>query len=440
MATGAWKPVQEDTSAWKPVPDVPQAKPGLLDTMAANWKNNTTEQPGDDPITTISKRAASNIGQLVSHPIDSITGGLRSAFGTESPEGKVEQPPSLLAPYKGQGFAKGLEHAAGDAAANIVTGGAVEGLRAPIAATAEKLGPAMQDAGVAKINRVVGSLKPDFNRGANPGKGYFQAGMGPSASMGSIAEKAARAKEGFGEQIGDAIDSGTGSGVLIPTSEAVRPIAEPINKWHSILSGPGGGSTVPAEELSASFRPSIQSAAEKGGYTPRELFDVKRNVAQNTSWGDPTQIGGKQVRQQITGGISNTLADHVPEIRDLNSGYQNTSKLALRSADRASTARPSLSAVGKGVANAGMTAIGAATHGPVGALVGALPGMVDSVPIQTGLASGLYYGGGALGRFADRLPASGSLAPAAVLALNNKKVPKLSGNDDSDDGKEKSKK
>jgi hypothetical protein len=287
------------------------------------------------------------------------------------------------------------------------TGGGVLGEILPAAAAP------LQERGIAKINRVIGATKNDFKRGANPGKGYFQSGMGPSLSLGSIANKAENALEDTGERIGEAIDGGASEYSKIPALSVARTISEPINNWHSVLSGPGGGSVEPVEDLAATFRPSLQQAAQRGGYTPRELFDVKKNVAKNVNWGDATQIGPKKVRQQITGAISDTLADYVPELRDLNSTYQNLTKLSERAADRAS-GRPSLSGVGKGLAKLGWAGASTLDKGVSGGLLGVIPYLYDSVPSQTGIASGLYYGGGALGRIA---PAVGHLGPAAVLPL-----------------------
>lgn len=284
-----------------------------------------------------------------------------------------------------------------------------------------KLAPALQDMAVGKINRKIGALKGDFARGANPGEGYFQARLGPSSSMGSIAEKAAAAREGFGEKIGDAVDNGVLAriGVKIPVQDGVEAIAKPINEVHSVLSGPGGGDTGAVEDLSASFRPAIQKAVQDGGFTPRDYFNIKRNVAKNTSWGDPTQIGLKTARQQIAGGMSGVLGDALPELKPLTSGYQNLTKLEARAADRATTGRPSLSGVGRGMSEVGLAAGGLLKKGPAGILLGAIPAVTDSVPLQTGIASGLYYGGEALPRVAPLLR---RLTPPAVLSLRKNQV------------------
>lgn len=270
----------------------------------------------------------------------------------------------------------------------------------------------LQERATGKINRVIGAMKSDFKRGANPGEGYFQARLGPSLSLGSIASKAENALEKTGVRIGDVIDAGAGAGTQIPALSAARSMAEPINRWHSVLSGPGGGSVDPVEDLAATFRPSLKEAARKGGYTPRELFDVKKNVARNVAWGDAAQIGPKKVRQQIVGEIGNTLAEHVPELRDLNSTYQNLSKLSERTMDRAITGRPTLSGVGKTLAKTGIAGAGLLDKGLTGGVLGLIPALYDSVPLQTGIASGLYYGGRALGRIG---PLAGHLGPATVL-------------------------
>ena len=274
----------------------------------------------------------------------------------------------------------------------------------------------MQDNAVGRINKVVGALKSDFSRGANPGQGYLGANLGISSSMRSIADKSAEALDSTGGRIGNALDNGTASGVKIVPLDAARGIAEPINQAHAILSGPGGGSPAALEDLSESFRPTLQSAAKNGGISPRDYFNAKLNVAKNTSWGDPMNVGIKQVRQQIVGGMGGVLKDAVPELGDEFSQYQDLTKLANRAADRADTGRPSLSGVGKTLIHAGSVLGGGAVGGVPGMALGAVPGILDSVPVQTALATGLYRGGAALGSgIAKPL---GRLGPALVLGRN----------------------
>jgi len=386
------------------------------------------------------------LGHAIMHPVDTVAGIPAAVKGavqdtkSQLKQGLADYNTSGLSQTTRRDFGRAIpiigpalataqaQHDSGNNAGMAGTlAGTVAGLAAPavLKGGLEAAAPVLQDAGVARINGVVGALKGDFARGANPGKGYFQARLGPSSSMGSIAEKANAANEAFGEKIGNAIDNSPLSriGVKIPVNDAAKAIAEPLNRAHAVLSGPGSlaSSAAPIEELSASFRPAIQQAVKNGGFSPRELFDLKKNVAANTAWSDPLQIGLKQARQQIVGGLGETLSDNLPELGDLNSGYRNTLKLAARAEDRAVTNRPSLSGVGNKLIKAGAIAGGAASGGVPGAIAGAIPALMDSVPVQTSLASGLYYGGGAARRLA---PLARLLPPPAVLAIPDKKVPK----------------
>lgn len=303
----------------------------------------------------------------------------------------------------------------------MATGGKLGSEAADAAAPGlTRLGEAAQRGGEGLINRTIGAVKSDFKRGSNPGAGYFQARLGPSKSIGSIASKANDALDSTGKAIGSAIDSGVGAGKTITPLKAATAIGTPINKAYKVLSGPGGGSVGPLEDLAESFRPSLRQAVDQGGFTPRQLFDVKKNVGQNTSWGDPTQIGLKSVRQQITGGLSGALSDEIPELRPLNSRFQNLTKLAERAGYRSDTGISPLTRMGaRGLEALGGAGIGMATHHP---LLGLLPLAMDSVPVRTGLASGLFYGGEAIPGLSSA--ALGVAGPSAAIAGIPKVQPK----------------
>lgn len=417
MGTAAWKPVNE-TSAWKPVDEAPAPKAapqgGIFKGIQDDIDKTTAQQPSNGDwrrdLQNFGGAAASTLLAPVVHPLKTL-----GSMAESTPPGMLvdaamgrKNPAQQMGEQQYDNFVSDPRAATasllGTGAGMMAQGGVAKGLGS--------LKEPMQEAGIKKINTTVGSLKGDYARGANPGEGYFQAKLGPSASMGSIAQKASDALDATGQKIGDSIKAGTGSGVKIPTLAGARPIAEPLNNWHSTLSGPGGGTTAPVEDLSETFRPSLMKAAQGGGFSPDEYFGIKRNVAKNTAWSDPTNIGGKQARQQIVGGMGDTLAQHVPELSDLNSTYKNLSKLSERAEDRATTGRPTLSGVGKGMMKAAAIAGGGAMHGVTGAALGAIPTLLDTVPAKTALASGLYYGGGALGRTA---PLAGGTAPASML-------------------------
>lgn len=261
-------------------------------------------------------------------------------------------------------------------------------------------GQAAEDAGIGLMNKTVGTLKSDFKRGANPARGYFDTGNGPSLTMGSIADKAATSLDTVGKALGDAYKGATDKGVLIPFDTVAEKMAAPIQKAIDLETGPGGtGNLAAIKGYVDQFEPTFAKAQAAGGFTPSELFDIKRSIAQNTNWSDPTQFNLKSVRQQQAGALSGILSDAVPETTQLNQNYQDLTKLVDRAEERANTGSRPLTAH---IYKAGGTVLGAAAgamdgHAVLGAAAGAA---LDSVPFKTTLASGLVKGGRALQSFA----------------------------------------
>lgn len=280
----------------------------------------------------------------------------------------------------------------------------------------ERLGSASQDAGVGLINETVGARSKDFARGASPGQGYFQAGFGPSASMRSIADKARGSLTTTGQAIGDATNTYQDSGGLIPFDEGAAPIHAAIQRARTSLTGPGGtGDSSALDNFAGTWQPLLDAAEQRGGFLPSEYAQAKRNTADNTTWGDPSQAGMKQVRQQTVGGMGGQLTSAIPALRPLNSQYQNLYKLADRAEDRATTGSMSLKGLGIKAAMTGIGAsAGAVTHNPYVAAASALGGAaLDSVPVRTSVASSLYYGGKGLaaagGKLSTLLPRFGEM-------------------------------
>lgn len=290
-------------------------------------------------------------------------------------------------PDKGEGIANAIT----DTGTGVATGAAL-GHAGP---ALETIGEGMQGKGIKLINNTVGATAPDFKRGANPGRGYFDAGIGPSSSLRSIANKAAAAKNDVGANIGSAVDSATASGITLPPTTVAQRLQAPLGKAFDLETGPGGGgNTAPLENYSAGFRPAIQDATAAGGFTPRGLFDLKQGISQNTAWTDPSQFNLKAVRQQQSGALSGLLGEAVPEIKPLNQQYQDLGKLSNRAASRADTGSMPLSKLGKlGAASLLAGGAGFEGHGPAGLAAAALPVIADSVPVRTTAASGLFYGG-----------------------------------------------
>lgn len=395
----------------------PPQPPGLLNTMRANFHSNTDSLPSDGTLETaahnIGGRAAKTFVAPLVHPINTLKGIYDSAAETGPFAAQLEPNGGPLlnrAKEFGQEYQQdkplAFENAAGDVLGNVAQGGV---LRAG-GALAGYLAPKAQDAGIGIMNKsVLGVRKADIKRGANPGEGYFQAGLGPSLSMRSIADKAGNALDSTGEEIGSAIDNGTGSGVLIPGSDVANAVYSPANAARSTLNGPFGSGSSALDDRMASFDGRIQPQM-----TPKQVFNLKQGVAKNVSWSDPTAVGIKQVGQQITGGLSGVLTNHVPELGPLDSRYQNLTSLENLASDRALTGQKSLTGMGikAGIGAAG-SALGLSTLGPKGAALGLGAMALDSIPVKTSLASALYYGGKGVTAMGDGIRGLFSSSPAA---------------------------
>jgi hypothetical protein len=361
-------------------------------------------------------RVIGDIAGPIAHPLKTIEALPQAMIGPGGTGLIGSMVQGTVNDFKENGAAVAIPHLAADIGTGYATGEAIKA--APAVADAVKgatgkaasaVGGAAQDAGVGLMNKTVGTLKSDFKRGANPSRGYLETGNGPSLSMHSVAAKSADALEETGNKLGTAYKQATASGAKIPVEVVAQKMAEPIQKAIDLETRPGGtGNLAPIQNYIQQFGPAFEKAAQNGGFTPSELFEMKRGIAQNTNWSDPTQFSLKSVRQQQAGALSGILTDVVPETKALNQTYQDLTKMTARAEERANTgSRPLTSHIYK----AGMTAVGALAGGMEGnALAGAAAGaLLDSVPAKTTIASGLFRGGKALASFGDRLaPAEGA--------------------------------
>lgn len=295
----------------------------------------------------------------------------------------------------------------------------------PVGKAVAATGQAAQDAGVGLLNKTVGTLKADFKRGANPGRGYLETGNGPSVSMQSIADKSADALEQTGEKLGNAYQQATAKGVKIPVDVVLEKMAGPIQKAIDLETGPGGTNNLGTiQSYIQGFDATFEKAIQNGGFTPSELFKMKKSIADNTNWSDATQFNLKKVRQQQTGALGGILSDYVPETKGLNQTYQDLTKLTDRAQERANTgSRPLTAHIYKGLMLGSGALAGTAEGGTLGTLGGLAAGAaLDSVPVKTALASGLFRGGKALSVLGERLtPAQGAAVkdiPANDLGAN----------------------
>ena len=246
------------------------------------------------------------------------------------------------------------------------------------------------------MNKTVGSLKADFKQGADPGRAYIDAKLGPAASMTGIADNAKSAVPQIGAQLGSIYKAGDTSGVRFPVQEVQSQIADPIDTLRAQQEGEGGTGASPLlDEYQARLQPQPNPAKVGAqGYTPSGLFSLKRNIAANTRWNDPTQLDLNAVRQENVGSLGGMLTDQFPEAKPLNSQYQGLLRIGNRASERAATGSKPLSGLFSKAAVTGVGAALGATHGPLGALGGAiLSRALESVPVRTTIATGLGSAG-----------------------------------------------
>lgn len=308
------------------------------------------------------------------------------------------------------------QHDAGNDAGMAGTlAGSVAGLIAPkvlsrLPDALASAGETSQNSGVGLLNKTVGTLKNDFKRGANPSRGYFEAGGGPAMSMQGLADKGAALKEAVGTTIPEVLGKST---AVVDPQKLGAVISKPMAKAIALESGPGGmGNLAPIEQYGAGFEPVLQKALANGGLSPTDAWELKKSIAQNTNWSDPTQFNLKAVRQQQVGGLSGAISEAVPEVAPLNRQYGDLTKFAARAASRAETGSSPLTSLAFKGALTSAGALAGASHGAEGITAGALLGSaLDSVPVRSTLASGLYYGGKGA-KALSRLPTPGAAAVA----------------------------
>lgn len=424
---GANPPTYLDPNTGEPIVGHPEhaAPAGNWQDGTANWQKAIDAAAQVEPYSTSkgvlgnAKAALNNLGagavslfmEPIAHPLDTVKGMAQFIAKPVDPN----EPPILdtktpIGQQLGMAGAKLTAALPGLAMGAADPGAAVESKITPAAGrAATSVGRAAQDAGVGLVNKTVGTLKADFKRGANPGRGYLESGNGPSLSMQSLAEKGQTALDEVGSQLGEAYKAATASGKRIPVDVVAQQMAKPIQEAIDLETGPGGSGDLTAiKSYVEQFGPTFEKAAQNGGFTPSELFAMKRSIAKNTNWSDPAQFNLKAVRQQQTGALSGILADAVPETADLNQMYQDLTKFTNRATERANTGSRPLTAH---IYKAGMTTVGALAGGlDHNALAGAAVGAaMDSVPVKTAIGAGLFRGGKALSALGERLaPADGT--------------------------------
>lgn len=385
--------------------------------MEPHGTRHTGNAIADNAIT-----AASNFGagaiqgatQPIIHPVQTIEGAARmTPVGELADELRghptvADETAMSLATHP----AETIEQGAGNVVGSSVLG---EGAGAVL----RNLPEAMQQSGTGIINRTVGSRKADFARGANPGRGYLRARLGPSASMESIADKSDAALGDVRGKLQDVYDQSTASGKLISADKVRNAIDSVIDDARNSASGPGVMTDPQAySDLRSTFEPSLKSADAKGGFTPQELWEIRKNIDRNLNWGDQSKLNMTKVQQRTSGAIGGILKDEIPETVKLNQTYSDLSNLRRRTAERANTHSSPLTSLASKTALTGAGALmGSATHSPVATAAGAALGAAaDSIPVKTTLATGLNAAGNALETVAP--VAAQTTTPAALGSVS----------------------
>jgi hypothetical protein len=394
------------------------------------WDADSAVFPDDTPTTAFVNRTMGAISSPVVHPVETLKGlGKTAVMLAQGPGWAASDMDSPIQQrvmegvndYQNSGAAFAGAKVAGDALGAFIggkaMGGAFKAASPFLGDAATAVAARLRARGIKTVNRTVGALQDDFRHGVNIGRGYIneQIPVGPSANMESIADKAAGVQEKIGARIGNVIDDATQTGVRIPASYVADQLQPIVDAEIAAEMGPGGGGNITRiQKYWANFKPVLEAAERRGGFTPRELWDLKHQLQERTNWGDPAQNYLNKVKQAHYGVMTGILGDALPELRPLNQTYADLGALAERAQNRANTGSRPLTGSMSDFAGKAMGAAMGSSMGTPGAIVGAeTAGLLKSVPIRTAYASGLNAlskgfaraGSGAL----SDLPAAGAV-------------------------------
>ena len=341
---------------------------------------------------------AETIGQAVAHPIDTV-GGIVQGFTHMSPN-DPENPlakmgASAVQDFEQNGPMEATSHLGGQALGGWATGeaggAAGAGAARAIIPRMGKLGEGMQDLAAANLNRKYPPTMREMERGNNPGRGMLDAGIGPTISRGSLANKVAGATEAVGSRIGDVVNRADNN-VFAPTitSQELRPaIRNPIQEQLGVVNGPGGTSPeTPYQTLHDSMQ--LRAPGAKNPIygpnapetvAPSDLWKTIQNVDKNTRFNvDPEVENVNETRRDIRSNLRPVLESTDPTLKPLSRTYGD-----LRSADTAIARSQS------------------PFHLPRG-LSGIIDSTIDSVPVNTTVSSALNRIGGGMKNMATNAP------------------------------------
>jgi hypothetical protein len=364
---------------------------------------------------------AGNVIPLISHPLNSAGSMVKSA-GNALAEGHGDPMATAQAfarpliesgveDYQQNGPAKAIPHMIGQGVGSAAAGELGSGGGKLLTSGARAVSEPLEAGGGGLIDRAAGSLAKDFKRGAEPGRAYLEGGGTPALTMRGLADKAEAVKDTAGQGLGTHYDAATAAGKTIPAGEVSDALLDPAYKLRATQNAPGGtGESSLLDEYENRLTPYISSQPE---FSPREVFDLKKNVGANTRWSDPSMFDMNSVRQQGVGRLGGVLTDAVPEAGPLNRIYQGSGNLAERAGMRADTGSPPFtSLVNRGLEGAAGIGLGYATHNPV---LAAAPLLMDSVPVKTAAGYLLYHGGELAGATPNLAPIGAAAGAGAPL-------------------------
>lgn len=377
------------------------AQPSTFDKVRGKIDQLSTVTPEEDARHSLLTNQANHFGAgvigstagVLNHPIKTVENMAHSATPDKGLAGAGEM---LLGPA-GPMAVHTIESLIHDPAQTLggVAGGTLLGDAGGevLSRGAGALSEPLQAGGAGLVDRAAGTLKTDFAHGAQPGRGYLEGGGTPALTMRGLANKAETVKGTAGEGLGKAYDAATDSGIRIPAKPVSDALLDPAYRLRATQNAPGGlGESPSLDEYESRLTPHLSSQPD---FSPREVFDLKRNVAANTRWNDPTMFDMNSVRQQGVGGVGKLLTDAVPETAPLNRVYQGSGNLADRATLRADTGTPPFaSIVNRGLEGAAGAGLGYMTHNP---FLAAAPLLMDSVPVKTGAGYMLFHAGKAAG-------------------------------------------
>jgi len=407
-----WTVVADPTSAWKPVvqPDAPVAGAGALGLPQPAAHPAVNMQSSALSPSLYGSRLLGDAKALVS-PLLHIPSQIASYPGFVDPS-KQGGPIQTYQdnPDKGQGLANALT----DTGVGLGTGKLL-GKAPEIAA---KSGALLQDAGSSLLNSKFGPTMKEIGRGANPGRGMLEAGIGPTLTKGSLSGKVADAQNAIGSRIGDAVTNAdqNASAPPIYSQDLASHITSPINKAVGSLNGPfGTAPTEPYETMRGKLGNTAPGATKPifgpdapAEVLPSDLWKHIQNLDQNTRFNTNPEVESvNETRRDIRQGLRPALESVDPSIRPLSRTYSD-----LLTADNAIDRSQSPSMIPRGLSSV-------------------VDSTLKSTPLVTTGASALFKTGGLLNRFAARGgvgvgPAGLPFSPKGAAPLAS---PKLLGSD-----------